>query len=379
MGLTIHYSISVPTNWTPATIREKLEAARQFAKTLPVKSVSELVEFKGKECDFRPPVGGREGKDPFGWAKCQATRSIDNPWMPGTSTSQSPNHMLVFSVDVGTGCEQMNVGVCRFPKHVWKPSKELDVPAWSLAFKDQKYYPDSVKLIRSFMRKWNVTKLADSRKGVSKNDRFGWVATLGYHSDRGFATAEIRKGRYLSHRRGYAGNFGLVCLRDRMGQYEIYFKHRGTAEEAAKTFDDPEFRADLTALVTGKTHITPPARGTWSSFCKTQFAYNHGWPNFAKAHLSVLLLLEHVQSLGFAIEVSDEGGMWETKDITVLAKRIGESSEGLAALAGALKDIAGAEGMTVESPITEHPQYEHLEAKGQGTLTDLLKLIATRP
>ena len=48
---------------------------------------------------------------------------------------------------------------------------------------------------------------------------------------------------------------------------------------------------------------------------------------------------------------------------------------GAAALAGALKDIAGEQGMTVDSPITEHPEFEHLEAKGQKTVARLLKAL----
>jgi hypothetical protein len=87
-------------------------------------------------------------------------------------------------------------------------------------------------------------------------------------------------------------------------------------------------------------------------------------------------LLEHISKIGFTVEVGDEGGMWQSKDITVPAKRIGESSAGLAALAGALKDIAGAEGMNVESPITKHPEFETLEAKGQKTVARLLAVLS---
>ena len=57
MGLTIHYTITVPKTWTPKVIREKLEAARQFAKGLPVVSVSDLVEFRGQDADFQHVIG----------------------------------------------------------------------------------------------------------------------------------------------------------------------------------------------------------------------------------------------------------------------------------------------------------------------------------
>ena len=53
MGLTIHYEIATPSDWGKATIRAKLEAARQYAKALPVVSVSDLAEFQGKDADFQ--------------------------------------------------------------------------------------------------------------------------------------------------------------------------------------------------------------------------------------------------------------------------------------------------------------------------------------
>ena len=276
--------------------------------------------------------------------------------------------------------EHVNVGVCSYPKHVWKADRQEpdSAPAWSLVFKESKYYPDSAKLIHAVMRRWKLMKLADSRQGVMKNDRFGWVATLNYHSS--FATAEIRKGRYLSHRRGYAGHFGLVALRDRMGQYEIFFKHRGSADEATKTFADPKFQADLKRLVLGETHVTPPAKGLWQSFCKTQFANDPrcgGFNNFVKSHVSVLAILEHMQGLGFNVNVSDEGHFWDTRKLEMLAKNIGEYDAGLAALTGAMKDAVGDGELQVESAMSGRPDFEKLEAMGQTTIANLLKLIGT--
>jgi len=40
--------------------------------------------------------------------------------------------------------------------------------------------------------------------------------------------------------------------------------------------------------------------------------------------------------------------------------------ECLAAFGGALKDAAAAVGQPIEAPIFDHPQFEHLEAKGMG-------------
>jgi hypothetical protein len=86
MGLTIHYSLTVPKDWSKKTVRGRLESLRQFCLDLPVETVSELREFKGKECE-----PGDKETDPFRWAKIQASRSPESPWQPGTSFRQHPS------------------------------------------------------------------------------------------------------------------------------------------------------------------------------------------------------------------------------------------------------------------------------------------------
>ena len=378
MGLTIHYEIATPSDWGKATIRAKLEAARQYAKALPVVSVSDLAEFQGKDADFQHVREmGQEEQDEFFWAKIQAGRTVLNPWFPGSQGSQAPNHMMLFSVDPAQGSEQMNVGACWFPRHVWKARRdENEVPAWSLAF--GKGYPESEKVIRAFLRKWNLRKLAASKSGTSRMDRFGGTTKLVHHTANGFGQATIQKGRYLSHRKGYAGNFGLLTLRDRM-EYELFFRFHGSAVEAEKIFTNLDFQADLTSLVTGETHITPASTGIWASFVKTQLANDPrcgGWPNFAKCHLSVLALLEHLQKLGFKVEVRDEGGFWEKRDFAELGKVLGDYDVMLAGLGGAIKDAAKAKGMTAESAMDGRGDREQLEAKAQeGTVGEMLKKL----
>ena len=90
------------------------------------------------------------------------------------------------------------------------------------------------------------------------------------------------------------------------------------------------------------------------------------------AHVSVLALLEHMQSLGFRVTVSDEGHFWDTRKIETLAKNIGEYDALIAGFAGVMKDVAASVGQTVESPITDRPDFEHLEAKGQAKFADML-------
>jgi hypothetical protein len=227
--------------------------------------------------------------------------------------------------------------------------------------------------MRRFMERWNLKRLPSA----SGDRRIESTEGLGHWVGVGLARAVIEKGRYQSHRRGHLPSFGLVTIKDRM-RGEIYFKHKGTVEEAKKVFDSAEFRADLDRMVYGEDHITPAANGQGGSFCKTQFANDPrlgGWENFVKAHLSVLAILEKMQDLGFELRVVDEGGFWEKRDLSALAKGLGQYDAIVAAGAGMLKDIASESGQSVESPMSGRPDFEHLEAKGQESLGDQLKML----
>jgi len=88
--------------------------------------------------------------------------------------------------------------------------------------------------------------------------------------------------------------------------------------------------------------------------------------------------LDEAQKLGFLGKVSDEGHFWETRSLERLTKEIGEQSAMLAGFLGALKDAMGQgpDGVgTVEAPITEYPNFEHLEAEGQRLLPAQLKTM----
>lgn len=106
----------------------------------------------------------------------------------------------------------------------------------------------------------------------------------------------------------------------------------------------------------------------WSSFCKTQYASNPdcgGITNFLRCHLCVVQLLDFAKSTGqMDVEVSDEGGYWEDRDLEKLAREVGEWNEQLAALSGFVKDLVGREGVDVASAIARYPNFEHLEARG---------------
>jgi hypothetical protein len=104
---------------------------------------------------------------------------------------------------------------------------------------------------------------------------------------------------------------------------------------------------------------------SWQSFCKTQYASNAecgGVENFLRCHLSLIRLLDHAANLGVLDEVSDEGDFWEKRDAEALVKEVGQWNQQLAGFVGKLKDQLGCDFV---APITEYPNFEHLEAKGR--------------
>ncbi|MCY2926150.1 MAG: hypothetical protein NT031_12050, partial [Planctomycetota bacterium] len=227
--------------------------------------------------------------------------------------------------------------------------------------------PESRKVMRAFLARWALRKLPASKNDGGRRYRLGGTAREICRVAGGLGQATIQRGRYLSHRRGYAGEFGLVELRDRM-VYGLLFRYRGSAEEALRVFASPEFQADLTGMISGRPYVTPAAGGIWSSFCKTQYANDPrcgGWNNFARAHLGVLAVLEHLQGLGFRARIRDEGGFWEKRDVAALGKALGESDVAIAGMIGALKEQARESGMTAQSAMDGRGDFEHLEAKAQ--------------
>ena len=101
----------------------------------------------------------------------------------------------------------------------------------------------------------------------------------------------------------------------------------------------------------------------WSSFCKSQYATQHGVEHFIRCHLLVIKMLDHAKELGILSSVSDEGDYWEKRDVKALAQEVGEWNEHIAGLVGQMKDLIG--GDKVEAPITGFGNFEHLEAKGR--------------
>ena len=127
MGLTIHYTLSLPAKTTLPEVRQKLATLRQACLDLPFQEVGEMLEFKGEDCDFQK----RDQNDPLRWFLCQADGQISFKYNPagkpmpvklGEDGSYGrnvlPEHIIGFNISTGMGCEESNVGLSRFPKTV---------------------------------------------------------------------------------------------------------------------------------------------------------------------------------------------------------------------------------------------------------------------
>jgi len=124
--------------------------------------------------------------------------------------------------------------------------------------------------------------------------------------------------------------------------------------------------------VEGKRIATNRKGWSWSSFCKTQYASDPqlgGVQHFLRCHLGVVRILDFIKATGLAqVEVSDEGGYWDQRDVKALVQEVGEWNEFIAGFTGELKDAIGPQ---LEAAITSFPNFEHLEARGLARLEKL--------
>jgi len=116
----------------------------------------------------------------------------------------------------------------------------------------------------------------------------------------------------------------------------------------------------------------------WASHCKTQYAtapQSGGVENFLRCHLSVIKMLDFIQSTGLVtVKARDEGSYWESRDLERLVKEVGEWNEKVAGVVGLFRPLLEKEGK-VEAPILKFPNFEHLEAKGAKKLSALWRSL----
>lgn len=124
--------------------------------------------------------------------------------------------------------------------------------------------------------------------------------------------------------------------------------------------------------VEGKRIATKRKGWSWSSFCKTQYASDPqlgGVKHFLRCHLGVIKILDFIKAMELAnVEVSDEGGYFDQRDVKALVQEVGQWNEFIAGFTGELRDAIGPE---LESAITSFPNFEHLEARGLARLEKL--------
>ncbi len=387
MGLTIHYTIKPASGWDWRTILERLNAARDYASGLPVAEVdSQIRMLVGDATRFdrhhikheRTPE--QESED---WFKIQAKRWVRNPWHPGSSMHQPPDQVAGFTVHVADGCEPMNIGCCDFPEHVWPrmvpavmrvPGRHPEpptLPAWSQLFgkKASSGNGESRQIIVRFMKKYGLRKLArpPSSGQYSTSHRPRWrEGVRSYDAEGGYvmARAGFVEGPYRSHRKGSGEPRAVVVLYSAcsglLGTGEdLWFSRSGTYDECKKVFASRAFKRDLWDLIEGREHATPPER-SWGSFCKTQYASSPdcgGAPNFVVAHLSVLTILEWMQSQGWQVRVHDESHFWEHRDVSQLVKCVGEWNGMMASAFGSMKAVLGDQ---LKGEIEKFPNYHDL-------------------
>ena len=117
----------------------------------------------------------------------------------------------------------------------------------------------------------------------------------------------------------------------------------------------------------------------WSGHCKTQYASNPGYggsmENFLRCHLSIVAMLDHARELGFELDVSDEGGFYESRNIEELCKELEHQNSMMAGFDGMLKDAIDPKGKgKLEGSMFSNPNFERLEMTGRGKIDP--KLIA---
>lgn len=98
MGLTIHWSLRAPEGWGETEIKDALSKLRDFALTLPLKEVSDVLYFAGDDANYSK--GPKD--DPHKWLKSQA-QNYDEKAMP--------TKFYALSTWPGEGCEGANFGL----------------------------------------------------------------------------------------------------------------------------------------------------------------------------------------------------------------------------------------------------------------------------
>jgi hypothetical protein len=312
MGLTVHYKLTSTTR-SAGRAEALVEQIRQLALDLPFENVDGEVQHLGSDVCQRPLDELRPDQSLFS-SVLDGCQHVNIPWhrKQSASVTVQPLEMFRFDTIPGPGSEWAGFGLARYPS-------EIEVT----------YSPrDDDRFIETV------------RKGSMTRWQFDWD----------------RWNRWL--------------------QANGHSRYENPDDEKFQ-----EKRKVKTGLGSG---------WRYSSFCKTQFASSSdcgGIPNFIRCHLCVIHLLDRIGDLPTVkVETNDEGMYgrsyytddpyaaervytWHDGkyDVKALVQEVGEWNEMLAVQFGAMNDLLKASGseLTLESPISAFPDFEHLEFKGQ--------------
>lgn len=129
MGLTIHYSLTMPDSKTEKEIYEMLKKAHDFCADQPFKEVGEIQVFNGDECNFEL-TKTKNPNDPNIWLLIQSgfyldyidtykgIKKVTEGQNYYNSISISPKKIIAFSTLPADGSEEANFGICFYPKTV---------------------------------------------------------------------------------------------------------------------------------------------------------------------------------------------------------------------------------------------------------------------
>ena len=154
MGLTIHYRLHSDAH-RPTEAWRLIEELRRQALSLPSVKVGEVVELAGDACNYE-----KLNRDhPHRWLLIQAGQYVERE---GIHYHIEPKHVIAFSADPGDGCEEANLGLCRYPgiisitdprtRHPRKLRTELKGWCWSSFCKTQYASSPAAGGVQNFLR-----------------------------------------------------------------------------------------------------------------------------------------------------------------------------------------------------------------------------------
>jgi hypothetical protein len=119
-----------------------------------------------------------------------------------------------------------------------------------------------------------------------------------------------------------------------------------------------------------------PRASVWSSqsWCKTQYASNHGLENFLRCHLGVIAILDKARELGLSVTTHDDGHFHGTRSVPRLIEAVKQWNELVAGFGALIAERLPLDTKS-EGGLTGRQDLEHLEARGLAHFRDLSTFV----